>query len=301
MTAFTHPADVIVLCAKAQELVEVQPFFNDNFETHTKPTRLRTYKLKLSPTGPPGRMLLASCPDMGNTLAAAQTGALVAEFTPNLIVWLGTAATLNPKSVCPGDVVLPQSASARYYDKVIGKESLQFKSVTSELGFREFFFAKHFRVLGNWGYECALEKRNDTVDLTTRANTIRTDFISNFQSRPELSSLLKKPPGAVRSPQLHMDGTIFSSEMVLDSKSYRDFVKQQIDRKTLAVDMESWGFLKTIKMFKENSDRPLNGIVVRGISDAGTNKSLTFDGKLALENAAQVAVQLIKHAVSNGF
>ncbi|KTE45040.1 hypothetical protein ATE62_02950 [Sphingopyxis sp. HIX] len=90
--------------------------------------------------------------------------------------------------------------------------------------------------------------------------------------------------------------------MVIDSVSYRDFIADLMDivmRKVHAIDMESFGFFKSIDAVQRTPvGAASQGLMIRGISDYAGRKDETearpddWRG-IAVKNAAIVAAQVI--------
>jgi nucleoside phosphorylase len=281
---------IVVMCAKPDELEIVQGLFSPHFAPiKNRGSEFTEYLLPASGSGTEEKLILCNCADMGNTFAAAATGYFIGTRQPNLMLFLGTAGSLRPNKCKPGDVVIPSACDTRYYDRICEKDSNDFRELTSRADFREYFFGS-----GDGGYLNALNHRSAQAELTLAAGKYRTTYLSN--RRAKVTKKLQQFPTGDTPAQIHSDARIFSWDMIIDSAAYRDFLVPLLDRKVCAVDMESFGFLKTIDTFaKRQTDKTTNGLVIRGISDNSTAKASEFDQKTAMTNAAIVAVDLIQN------
>ena len=282
---------VIVLCAKPDELYVIQQHFDKKFTpSRALDQSMVCYDLPPRGDAAPQVMVVAHCVQMGNMYSASSAGFLIATLKPNLVIFVGTAGSLDPAKCGIGDVVVPDlGCTTKYFDKI------------SELGENDpHRLATDLRPVGHDGKKYVLGRRDDQIKLTTASRA----FITQMRAAegPAIEELLEHFVVGEKSTKakIKFDTKIFSWDMVLDSSHYRDHLRAELDRKVFAVDMESFGFLAAIEQFQEKPyNRTVSGIVVRGISDVCGDKATSDDdgrNALAMRNASVVASELVLRA-----
>jgi nucleoside phosphorylase len=291
----------IILCAKTEELAEIETVVKEYFRRAPRDSSAHsTYVLTERSEDDPGEvLLLATYHAMGNVASASATGHLAMQFKPNLMIFVGTGGSLRPKKCAIGDVIVPAGgAQTNYYDKIedagriSGPEEHQWPSDhrPSEL-----------RSVTMDGRVYSHRPKTDKVLPTGRSHKFVAKAMGPTLRRTSALAEGLETWEEEKSPKVHVDAMIFSWEMVLDSESYRDLLCKDLDAKAMAVDMESYGFLKAAQMLNgPEAEKPLSTIVVRGISDICGKKGNDFENGsngIAMRNATTVACRIL----SNGY
>ena len=266
---------------------------------------------------------------MGNISAAAQVSLFLALYKPKIAFLVGLAGSLRPAEAGLGDVVISDSAKFMFPDKlktlspenetVVDGASLSDDAVSAArkvlVDDRKIFLNHSFFRL-----------RRDAVH-SPRAR----DLLRRYRDHLATSSPadLPEPGMAPLGPWSIRFGSILGSDWVVDSEAFVKFVLDRdansrfdwyvqtarlvprkaeeatkrnkwSDDRLLAVDMESYGFLKAADAYaKAQGGDVLSAFVVRGISDLAMGKSGLDDQsggahrERAVRNAAQVTLDLI--------
>lgn len=292
----------ILLCAKTEELAEVEVVIGTHFKkVRNVQSGYTTYQLTDRTADDPGEVLiLATHNKMGNVAAASATGSLASEFNPNLIVFVGTGGSLRPDKCVIGDVVVPQNGvSTKFYNRL--EDAGRFG------WFRQppwvSALSADLRAYTRDGQAYGLRRETDTVPLLGFGQSIVARALNDqAHGNHGLGTGLKCGPSK-RQPTVHVDAEVFSWDLVLASDHYRKLLTGQINPKAMVVDMESYGFLTTARMLNQATARKaLSTVIVRGISDECGNKSTsTVNGynNLAMQNAANVACRILRAGYLN--
>lgn len=247
---------------------------------------------------------------MGHLEAVLALNAAVASFTPELVILLGLAGSMDPAEIGLGDVVISNQVKTYSANKVgtISQDDTQqpiykffrIPPATSANGcvvvderdrMQEYSYLRYERDFVEStsvdGALSALESRLTDQEL---APVPLATVPANFKSYESMQ----------RDRGIHY-GWIFGSHYVVDSKEYRDYISEkdkdlafdiynqlkEMDKvkwkegKLLAVDMESYGVLKAVETLRRlptiegGSKALVGGIVVRGISDMAEAKAAT--------------------------
>lgn len=287
-----------MVCAKPEELRSVKTQLDENFDrvAGSAGSAIFTYEIQPTSNADPLRIFATSCTDMGHLPAAVRTIDVTTQYQPRLVLFVGTAASMDPRKLQIGDVVIPKKAINRIYTKV------------SEKGQRDY----DDRMNGGQFAETLLPDTALISDIGMEDTTATAGDIIAAVNINALS--LQKPQGTeikigddlaieIREPRVHDDVDIFSCGMVVDSLNYRNFLRKLADtnlRKATAIDMESYGFFNALKVSRASGvGNVADGIMVRGISDYAGRKQqgeeLPGNRKVAaVENAAIVATAIIK-------
>jgi nucleoside phosphorylase len=263
---------------------------------------------------------------MGNINAATEVLAGLGAHRPHFAILIGLAGSLRPEEVRLGDVVIADAAKFLFPDKLrpLDKERETFADAAGPMSSgsptavirvdkrKRFLGSNFFRFRRDWVHN-------------SRSTELLARYVE-YQQKHQLRDLENSPIDDV-SPRLHF-GAIFGCDWVVDSEAYVKFVveRDQDDsqdwyqqrgrqdpsrqaearkrnrwgaEKLLAVDMESFGFLKAAEAYGASGGQTLRAFVVRGISDLAAKKSI-LDEKTAgrertraVHNAAIVALDII--------
>lgn len=274
--------------------------------------------------------------DMGNLRTSAALIQVLSERSYDYILLVGLAGSPNKMVSTVGDVVISNIVKSYYPDKVARRSDDKKEVFSAVTEFSTHAEAEYFpidtrkKVLNdsyfrfrrdavNWQpsqasifeYHRAAENARGTVKTQEALEPIRQ---SDFE---------KLPPWAENHAPKIVFGAVFSSEMVIDSDEYLDFINdrdgdEQFDiyyrkrggnhdrRRWLkapyaAIDMESYGFFMTAEGLKSSDLNGAKCITVRGISDLASEKGKleedTEDGlrRIAVRNASKVALDMINY------
>lgn len=199
--------------------------------------------------------------DMGLTKAALATEKLVSKWKPDTTVLLGIAAALD-SDVLLGDIVVANQIDM-YLENAkavpgVGGEGYTFQlsgevyPSSHDLRVRaEHFEIAHRTSFRSWQEQCARD-----LQLLSPQPEI-ANMISNRQLRQQ--------------PQLHI-GHLASGPAVGGSLAFKNWLKSERDRKYLALEMESGGFMTAL-----HERGHLRSLVLRGISDYGDERKKELD------------------------
>jgi nucleoside phosphorylase len=265
--------------------------------------------------------------DMGNLRTALIAAPWINRLRPDMCFLIGIAGSMC-EEVRVGDVVVATSAKTYYPDKVREIDAARHvfgSAMDSPPSGPPFHLDDRKRYMRTSFFRY----RRDYVRLAP-SSLKADDYITHIQNHgpPPLLALTDQEvpglPGDVENlnPRISY-GTIFSGEMVVDSQEYIDFIvsKDASDSQDLytqmgvsfghrfiapllAVDMESYGFLKLAWNMVPTIDGQrgadaMHTFSVRGISDKASQKEVldlaTNDGarRVAVVNAVRVAVDMI--------
>lgn len=248
---------------------------------------------------------VTTCSDMGHMSAAVRVAQVIAESRPEIIIFVGTAASLKPHEIQLGDVVIPKKAVIRRYDKISEKGQRDYDERKQDTGFREFFFD-----------ETALISEVSTINYSVEAGDLIASLdIGTIALENNIGEKVQiaEQELEMRAAKVHDDVDIFSCGMVIDSVAYRQFITSNAQsnlRKVAIVDMESHGFFTAIQSiptssFGGMSSGHCSGIMIRGVSDYAGRKTQTEARpsgwkERAVRNAATVTAALLTVIAARG-
>jgi nucleoside phosphorylase len=272
--------------------------------------------------------------DMGNTYTLGRITPIIALQQPNACFLVGVAGSLGAERAKLGDVVVSSRAKAMFADKIKtvdpSKEEVRRRPDFDLLNANGVIFIderKMFRDRDSGEKDFLRFRRMfarsemSEIMVARYANYVRGATLELAGvSREQFAGLpenLQNAAPAVR------EGTMFGSDMVIDSESYVRFILERdtdeaadyYNQKAggrdqrqrwfastpLAVDMESFGFLTMAMLSKEDFAR--HYVTVRGISDMAAGKEdldrTTGQGirQIAVRNAVKVAIDMINYIV----
>jgi nucleoside phosphorylase len=281
--------EVIILCATTNEQKFVTEHFDKVFSRikHFEPVYQTAPNLNST-----ANLLVMNCGEMGNISAASMTGHILGSYKPNLVIFVGTAGSLDPTKYNIGDVVVPElGAQTLSYNKIVDFEDEKFKA------FRDRKLIADIWPHGIDGTEYAFrhDDAKGNIALSRRSRDIISKARENIDAAPELGTLLESHD-LNQNPKIHYDVQVFSWEKVVASDRYRKKLNIQF-AKAAIVDMESYGFLHAGRQYQESST--VRAIIVRGISDLCGQKSTKFRDDYAVKNASIVAAEIVKRGYMN--
>ena len=286
----------------------------------------------------PVRVRVATLDGMGHIPAVLGTSSTVSSMSPRLAIMVGIAGTMQPAEVGLGDVVISNQAKFFASDKVAALKKANGTPTEYLLGDladikngrangkivvdrRDRFLADSF-----FRYERGYVESCYTDDIIT---TVEPDLkLVSLKSLEEidLPDSIRELESSNRERKVH-GGWLLGGNHVVDSKEYREYLNEKnkelaldIHRQKgdhervqwkngelLAVDMESYGFLKAVELARTTPaylggcQNLIGGIVVRGISDLCEEKSdldASFPKndirRIAVENATEICLRLIE-------
>jgi nucleoside phosphorylase len=279
-----------VLTAKAEELRDVKVIFDAAFKRLDRggdAEKQTVYLIPGRPRSPERRLLATTCDAMGSLHAAVRTAQLVGRYTPSLMLFVGTAASLRPGKVRLGDVIVPETAWMRIYDKIVEAPQQAYQDAVARQNFRERFFNDHVLLATSFSEDLSQAARDYVSDVDFSAVEATLDDAD--LPAPWASELKRKP-------RVIDDTGIANCGMVVNSETYRDFLLETADRKIDAIDMESYGFFKALRDLNRTATA---GLMIRGISDyAGRKEGVELGPtkwkQIANKNAARVALAMVR-------
>ncbi|WP_323767927.1 hypothetical protein [Antarctobacter sp.] len=286
--------DLAVLCAKYEELEQLQAVFREEF-TKVSGDRLVDQIYKFNTPNGTKKLIVMNCGDMGHTAAAVQTGRLIIQHQPKVIFFVGTAASLSPIEVQLGDVLVPRKAVYRMYDKISEKGQRDFDRRMNGEGSKEQFFGENVLCADTTTTQISPDMLGALAGVRLDEKALKSGETKEIELEGQKIQL--------RAPKILKDEDVFSCGMVVDSLSYRKFISEFADdayRKLKIIDMESFGFYTAIDHAKKSGvGSDTEGVMIRGVSDYAGRKQQTEtkpdDWKsVCVANAAIVAAQIIK-------
>jgi nucleoside phosphorylase len=274
---------------------------------------------------------------MGQIEAILGSTSAIAGVDPALAIMLGISGSLNSDRVGLGDVVVSNQAKLYSSDKVASLlppdgKAPRYKvceAKTVVLPDRDGLILVDSRDKFLKNSFLRYERNIVASEPTDRIISQTENFLKKQKLDPLDVNLLSPRFAAMASSQrdrtIHM-GWVLGSHEVVDSEEYRDYLvakntdlnldvhKQKgeaarvpwVEGDLLAVDMESYGLLRSAEMMRKahasdgGCENLIGGIVVRGISDLCIEKSDMDENsgkalrKLAVENATNVCLALIE-------
>lgn len=282
------------------------------------------------------RVVVQTLEKMGQVDAVLGSTSGIAASTPMLAIMLGISGGLSP-TVGLGDVVVSNKAKLYSSDKVMSlapdhgmppqyilcdasKVRPPGANGTVLVDSRDRFLDNSFL-----RYERHVVHSNSTdLIISSVELEIRKEVLTNLNSGV-LPPRFQELPSSNRSREVHV-GWILGSHEVVDSEEYKSYLMSKngetvfdVHRQKgepervpwtkgdlLAVDMESYGLLRSAEMMSKahayygGYEMLLGGLVVRGISDLCEGKAgmdvATGNAirQLAIENATNVCLRLIE-------
>ncbi len=244
--------------------------------------------------------------EMGNTASAATTAYVLAQFKPSLMISAGIAGSMNPLAARLGDVIIPHEVRYLSYNKVgdaanFEQEQKKVRALEPITMFNDQQF--YFKFL-----QSTETLRNPNGALVLNLSEIFEGFGLEDAELQEAIQISLEKNGiefTKRKCRIHRDDkvAIFSWEKVLDSLAFYDGIERRnvsLFSECSAVDMESYGFMKTINIMPK--DRRPEPLIVRGISDYVGLKHVTDQKqyswrKHAMRNVGSVIGRIIRQRV----
>ncbi|WP_162225112.1 hypothetical protein [Erythrobacter sp. SG61-1L] len=280
-----------ILVALPEEFNSVIEVFSEYLTPGPKGSSERFGIIDRSDAEIEGKFSIRHCKAMANTWSAAATAAILAEYEPDVLIFIGIAASLQPKHVRLGDVVIADGLRSRAFQKICDLADAQDDPSYAE-------YDKKFALRVQSPDLPSISPRTRQL-VQKSAKSLKCDL-----SSPEIEDIiLNNVPGSKgssnRSCKVHCE-QIFSWDLVLDSVSYRDGILKS-EGKAYALDMESLGFYSVVEECASVGRFITDAIVFRGISDYAAFKApsgaATHDWrKVAVQNAARSALEFLKTA-----
>lgn len=282
---------------------------------------------------------------MGNIMSCARVSSALINHRPRMVLLVGIAGSLDASEVRLGDVVISDTAKYLHPDKLTPINNGQFHveddcydSTDASVDSSKIVIHR-IKTVGSGN---ALRIRRDyvrcdasSVFLQDYKSSLRNNTVAGLESTKLICEAIDEidDVGAVsRDVPIVKMGDILGSEWVVDCPDYIKFVKNrnastdwdwysQNDRlkntkeaekrnrwqpdPILAVDMESYGFLKAVDGYNrwgyEGRQSVTQAIALRGICDLAADKG-RLDGissgeirHIAVRNAMRTALDIIDH------
>jgi len=261
VTAFEDPIDIGIVVALEEEFREVyehirsraKPIFNDEINQYY-------YLFHRGDHAKPYRCVTTFIGGMGPTKAALAGDRLIQQFKPATIVNIGIAGSMD-KDVAVGDVVIADQVDEYLHSAqaIDGTGHIDFdfklsgdpyKSTAEYVSHAKNLQYAHPAVTDNWNRNCA-QRLAALVPQNIR------------------STLLEKR--LVREKPRIFVGNLASGSIVGASEIFVGWLKDNRDRKYLALEMEAAGVMSAAHA------RATASLIIRGISDYGDSRKHELD------------------------
>lgn len=293
MNAKNLPVDILLYIALNEEFDSAMAMLGDSFKSDELPDVALTYFWGSIPSPVLSRdfqVVVIPAGKMGNTRSANITSALIEKFRPANIVVLGIAGSLT-NNLEPGDVFIPDSINEYLANSAThgGDQAWSFQTSGNH-------FQTSPRLLNRFQFFEHTEKhyytkwKNDTKE---RINSLLEQSI-----RDTMTSVGLKPRGECKA-LIGDDRKLASGPAVGKGKAFLDWLIREVDRKVVAMEMESAGVYDA-GIIRTPAPRI---IAIRGISDYADDrkdKIETSAKELFRELAAKNALSLLLRAIEAG-
>lgn len=285
--------DVCIICARVSESSTARAIFGNEFQLVRENDELQealySYQVGSGKHRRNIEIRFMICSDMGNMAAAQATTEAIYRFQKcHYFFFVGTAGSLNPPMVRLGDVFIPEFVEARFGVKIVARGEKDYEKHKKTNDFVELFADKESTAYITKSRLWGLNKTSQNTLADIDFESIKLNF-----RRPELPSLPENYPAA-RPPTIVLDDCAATCDMIVNSESYTQFLRETLEREANIIDMESYGFFDAIR----KADRNPCGLVVRGISDYAGRKTAvdrhTSWKAIAVEHAARTVALMIK-------
>lgn len=259
---------------------------------------------------------------MGHLEAVLALNAAASSFTPELVILVGLAGSMDPNEIGLGDVVVSNQVKTYSANKVgtisqdpSERPQYQFFTVPPTMAVKDCIIVDDRDRMQGYSYLRYDREFVESSHVDTALSALE-GTITGLELKQVPMDVVPKNfaayPSMKRDRSVHY-GWLFGSHYVIDSKEYRNYVTEkntstefdiysQMKERTavhwppgklLAVDMESYGVLKAVETLRTlprisgGSEVLVGGIVVRGISDLSEAKAATErESKNALRKIA---------------
>lgn len=227
--------------------------------------------------------------EMGETRAADAMRVMISLYSPTTLVVVGIAGALSD-DLRLGDVVVARTViSYAQNNKVIDtKGGDGWQLVPSGAPFRT--SAPLLKSVEHMEFAHAAEYGKWRLD---GGKDLQTSIDIALLAAHNLTNCTRQEP-------THIEGTIASGPFVVISASFKQWLFQHVDRKFLAIEMESGGALATA----EQGWQHRHSLVIRGISDLGDDNKAKLDAigngafrGLAMRNALRFLWMLLRTGI----
>jgi nucleoside phosphorylase len=212
-----------------------------------------------------------------NPNAALQSERAITTFRPDVLMFVGVAGGCRP-GVEKGHVVVAERAHPYDSGKQTAEEPPTAPRLELEAARKE---------------EATFELPKELLgirDYQSQSSAVLVDLAREIQRDKRWHERIKNRPSRY-SPESHIGGVASGEKVIATNKSdLYALIRSRFDD-AAAVDMEGWGVLLAAE-----KNRPVHGLVVRGISDLLKSKTAKHDKRWqpkAAKNAAAFAFELL--------
>jgi nucleoside phosphorylase len=273
--------DVGIIIALKEEFRVFYDYIKDDFKVITDDkTKARFYScIYRTETSKPYNCLITFVGGIGEKRATLRTQRILHKYSPKLLILIGISAGIS-SDVQLGDIVIPTQVDS-YLDNNKTTPDNSRKSFKINFGGEVYRPSSDLiRSVENIEFE----HNAKYIEWQKSSAKILDDvFLSNKVDKTKYKDVIRDHPIIVE--QHTASGPSLSS-----SEKFIEWVKGR-DRKYVALDMESGGFLAAIDEEKD----PVHSLIIRGISDYGDERKKLFDGfndgafrRYAMNNAIQL-------------
>jgi nucleoside phosphorylase len=300
MTADPLDIDVLLYVALSEEFAALSSALEDDLHAKLHPTELPDLALQLFTVSVPSpvlkkeiRLAIVSAGKMGVTRAASIVSAILGRSRCNNVVVLGIAGSLSD-DLQPGDVLIPDSVT-EYFANSAAKNTEDQEEWKIETSGNS--YATNLRLLNRFQHlktthQAQFEQWE--VDCAKRYRPVAT---AEIQEKMEAAGFTMRDAVRIIAGDDHK---LASGPTVGKSDLFVDWLKTKVDRKFVALEMESAGAYDAVYLRE-----PLPRILaIRGISDfADERKKLIEAGTKGQfrEVAAKNALSLLLRGIEAGF
>ncbi|WP_218563521.1 TIR domain-containing protein [Pseudomonas sp. RW405] len=287
----TDRVDILLYVALREEAISVLEVLGDQFEAKelkdanltaffgsiTAPTLGKDFKVAMVPAG-----------KMGNTHSAGTVSFLIKEFKPSDVVVVGIAGSLT-EEMEPGDVFIPDNVNEYLANSATHGEEGEWKFQVSGNHFLtsrrllnrfQFFFHTSKSEFNEW-QASTRGLRSGLISIATKTALVEAGL--------EIRGECKLHAGE--------DLNLASGPAVGKGRAFLEWVKQNVDRKAAAIEMEAAGVYDAALI---HAPTPRT-IAIRGISDYADARKVKIETvakgvfrALAAKNAALLFINAVK-------
>lgn len=261
---------------------------------------------------------------MGHLEAVLAFNSAFNATSPELVILLGLAGSMNPNTVGLGDVVISNQIKTYTANKVgaisqneSDNPHYKFFDLPPREDINGYIAVDNRDKVQQHSYFRYIRDTIESPKVDMAISSVEHSLDEKALSQLDMSVIpnsLTSYSSMNRNRSIHY-GWIFGSNYVIDSQEYRDYIIEKntdqkydiyrqlnehdkckwCDGELLAVDMESYGVLKAVEVMRSSpateggSNNLVGGIVVRGISDLAETKGAT--DRTSKNQIRRVAVQ----------
>jgi nucleoside phosphorylase len=284
--------DILIYVALAEEFQYVLNSFEMSFTAYEMSDIAQTLFIgdKFCPSiNRNFRVAMILAGKMGNTVSSNLTATLIHSLNPKNVIVLGIAGSLDV-DLTPGDVFVPHRI-VEYFANSAATGDKKVKFITSAN-----YFDSSKRLINRFQLFGTTQKAEYQSWLKKVEQNVQTSIDARlYKALKEIGIEIGKMNKLLAGD----DKSLASGPTVGKSKAFAEFLKKEVDRKIVAIEMESAG------VFEATLGRiaPIRVIAIRGISDFADDRKDKLEErarKIFRELAIKNAVSLTETAIEAG-